>query len=51
LVPHALVGSGALPLDKASMEVVLKEQLPKVFDMNKLALQKGLDLVRDRMNE
>ena len=47
----ALLGSGALPLSKTLMEEVLKEELPKAFDINKVALQRGLDLVRDTMNE
>jgi indolepyruvate ferredoxin oxidoreductase beta subunit len=41
----ALVGSGALPLDVAALEGVLKEQLPKAFEMNKVALQRGAALV------
>lgn len=41
----ALIGSGVLRLDKRAMEVVLKEQLPKVFEMNMVALNKGLALV------
>ena len=47
----ALIGSGALPLDKKSMEGVLRDQLPKVFDINKMALKRGFDLVRDPMNK
>jgi len=47
----ALLGSNALPLDKETMEVVLKEELPKVFDTNMVALHRGLDLVRETMNE
>ena len=38
--------SGALPLDGIAMEEVLKEQLPKAFEISKVALQRGLDLVR-----
>lgn len=41
----ALIGSCTLPLDKSSMEAVLKEQLPKVFEMNMVALNRGLELV------
>jgi indolepyruvate ferredoxin oxidoreductase beta subunit len=41
----ALIGSGTLPLDVKAMEEVLGEQLPKAFEMNKVALQRGVDLV------
>jgi indolepyruvate ferredoxin oxidoreductase beta subunit len=47
----ALLGSNTLPLDKETMEGVLKEELPKVFDTNMVALHRGMDLVRDTMNE
>lgn len=47
----ALLGSNSLPLDKETMEEILKQELPKVFDANMIALQRGLDLVRDTMNE
>lgn len=43
----ALLGSKALPLDREPIEEVLKEELPKAFEMNKAALEKGLDLVRN----
>jgi len=46
-----LLGSNSLPLDKETMEEILKEELPKVFDTNMVALQRGLDLVRDARNE
>jgi indolepyruvate ferredoxin oxidoreductase beta subunit len=42
----ALLGSNSLPLDQQTMEEVLKVELPKGFDMNMVALQIGLDLVR-----
>ena len=42
----ALLGSGALPLSKTLMEEVLKDNLPKTFDINKVALKRGLNLVR-----
>lgn len=41
----ALIGSCTLPLDKSSMEAVLKEQLPNVFEMNMVALNRGMELV------
>ena len=47
----ALLGSKTLPLDEEIMEMVLKEELPKVFDANMVALHRGMDLVRDTMNE
>ena len=47
----ALLGSNTLPLDKETMEGVLKEELPKVFDTNMVALHRGMDLVRDTMNK
>lgn len=47
----ALLGSNTLPLDKQTMEMVLKEELPKVFDTNMVALHRGMDLVRDTMNK
>ena len=46
----ALLGSGALPLSKTVMEEVLKEELPKAFDINKVALERGLELVRNPTN-
>jgi indolepyruvate ferredoxin oxidoreductase beta subunit len=46
----ALLGSSALPLKKEIMEAVLKEELPKAFDMNMVALNRGLDIVRNAMN-
>jgi indolepyruvate ferredoxin oxidoreductase, beta subunit len=42
----ALLGSKALPLDRDTIEEVLREELPQAFEMNKAALQKGLDLVK-----
>jgi len=40
-----LIGSYTLSLDKSSMEAVLKEHLPKAFEMNMVALNRGLELV------
>ena len=42
----ALLGSGSLSLSKTLMEEVLKDELPKTFDINKVALKRGLNLVR-----
>jgi indolepyruvate ferredoxin oxidoreductase, beta subunit len=47
----ALLGSNSLPLAKETMEAVLKEELPKAFDTNVVALQKGWDLARGATNE
>jgi indolepyruvate ferredoxin oxidoreductase beta subunit len=40
----ALIGSGALPLDKHSLETVLKENFPQEFDVNMVAFNKGMQL-------
>jgi len=42
----ALLGSKALPLDRDTIEELLREELPQAFEMNKAALQKGLDFVK-----
>jgi len=42
-----LIGTGILPLDREAMIPVLKEQFPKVFDMNLSAFDRGMDLVRN----
>jgi len=41
----ALLGSNSLPLEKETMEAVLKEELSKSFDMNLAAFQKGWDQI------
>ncbi len=46
-----LLGSNSLPLDKETLKEVLKEELPKAFDTNVVALQKGWDLARGATNE
>ena len=38
----ALIGSGALPLDKRSLEPLLKENFPEEFDANMEAFIKGM---------
>lgn len=40
----ALVGSGVLPLDEASLEPVLRDDFPKGFETNMAALRKGIEL-------
>jgi len=42
----ALVGSGILPLDRKSMEPVLRERFPKVIDINMNAFDKGVELIK-----
>lgn len=42
----ALVGSGLLPLDKKSIEPVIKERFPKVFEINMKAFDRGMELVQ-----
>jgi len=41
----ALVGSGVLPLTRKSMEPVLQERFPKVFEINMKAFDRGMELV------
>lgn len=42
----ALVGSGIFPIDKKSMELVLRESFPgEKFDTNMVAFNKGMELV------
>ena len=40
----ALIGSDVLPLDKKSLEPILKENFPKEFDANMAAFNKGMEL-------
>jgi len=42
----ALVGSGVLPLDKRSLDPVLREAFPKEVEANMAAFHKGVELVR-----
>lgn len=42
----SLTGLGVLPLDKKTMEMMIREQFPKAFDANVMALNKGLEVVR-----
>ncbi len=41
----ALVGTGLLPLDRKSIEPILQERFPKVFDINMKAFDRGMELV------
>lgn len=42
----ALIGSGVLPLDKESVEPVLRETFPKEVEANMTAFHKGMALVK-----
>ena len=42
----ALIGSGVLPIDKASVEAVLRETFPKEIETNLAAFNRGLKLVK-----
>jgi indolepyruvate ferredoxin oxidoreductase beta subunit len=42
----ALIGSGVLPLDKKSIEPVLRETFPKDIEINLAAVDKGIKLVK-----
>ena len=42
----ALTGSGVLPLDKKSVEPILRDTFPKEIETNLLAFNKGLKLVK-----
>jgi len=45
ILTGALIGSGALPLDKETMEPLLMERFPKAVEANLMALSRGIDLV------
>jgi len=43
----SLIGLGVLPLDRASMEPVIKDRLPaKAFELNMQAFDRGMELIR-----
>lgn len=42
----ALIGSGVLPLDKKSVEPILRETFPKEIDTNLVAFNNGIKLVK-----
>jgi indolepyruvate ferredoxin oxidoreductase beta subunit len=42
----ALIGSGVLPIDKASVEAVLRETFPREIETNLAALNRGFELVK-----
>lgn len=41
----ALIGADILPLDRKSLEPVLRERFPKEFEANMIAFNKGMELV------
>jgi len=43
-----LVGSGILPLDRKSMEPVMRERFPKAIDLNMKAFDQGIKLVKSK---
>ena len=42
----ALTGSGVLPLDKKSIEPILRETFPKEIETNLVAFNRGIKLVK-----
>ena len=46
ILAGALIGSGALPLDKESLEPVIKERFPKAVEVNMMAFSRGMELAR-----
>ena len=45
LLIGALTGLGMLPLDKKSLEPVIRERFPKAFEPNMVAFDRGLELM------
>ena len=45
LLIGTLTGLGILPLDRESLEPVIKERFPKAFEANMAAFDKGAELV------
>lgn len=41
----ALIGTGLLPLDRKSMESMIREDFPKEFDVNIKLIDKGMEIV------
>jgi indolepyruvate ferredoxin oxidoreductase beta subunit len=46
ILTGSLVGSGVLPLDEKSMEPLIQERFPNVFEINMAAFKKGVELYR-----
>ncbi len=44
IIVGALVGSGVLPLDRESIEPVLRERFPRAVEINMIALNRGMEL-------
>lgn len=47
----ALVGSGILPLDRKSMEPVIRERFPKAVDLNMKAFDQGIKLIKRKSTD
>ena len=45
ILTGALIGSGAVPLDKESLEHLLQERFPKAIKLNMMAISRGIELV------
>ena len=45
ILTGALIGSGAVPLDKESLEHLLQERFPKAIELNMAAFNRGIELV------
>ena len=45
ILTGALLGSGAVPLDKESLEHLLQERFPKAIELNMAAFNRGIELV------
>lgn len=45
ILTGTLIGSGAVPLDKQSLEHLLQERFPKAFELNMAAFSRGIELV------
>jgi len=45
ILTGALIGSGAVPLDKESLEPLLQERFPKAIELNMAAFNRGIELV------
>ena len=48
IIVGALVGSGVLPLDRESIEPVLRERFPRAVELNMIALNRGMELAAGR---
>jgi Pyruvate/2-oxoacid:ferredoxin oxidoreductase gamma subunit len=42
----SLIGLGVLPLNRESMESVIRDRFPKAFELNMKAFDRGMELIR-----